>query len=138
MAGISLKQAMQLARHSDPKLTMARYGRAQLHDLGESVARLPNLVEGPGSRDSLRAAVTDGARNPDIRFAPRLAPSVAISCESMIGDDTATSMARQTRDRAETATNTGLESECEPMILPDKSSGDWDRTSDPRLMKPLL
>jgi hypothetical protein len=25
---------MQLARHSDPKLTMAVYGRAHLHDLG--------------------------------------------------------------------------------------------------------
>ena len=31
---------MQLARHSDPKLTMARYGRAQLHDLAGAVERL--------------------------------------------------------------------------------------------------
>jgi hypothetical protein len=38
-SGASLKQAMQLARHSDPKLTMARYGRAQLHDLEETVRR---------------------------------------------------------------------------------------------------
>jgi hypothetical protein len=33
-AGLTLKQAMQPARQSDPKLTMAVYGRAQLHDLG--------------------------------------------------------------------------------------------------------
>jgi integrase len=41
--GASLKLAMQLARHSDPKLTAARYGRAQLHDLGECVNRMPSL-----------------------------------------------------------------------------------------------
>jgi hypothetical protein len=35
---------MQLARHSDPKLTMARYGRAQTHDLGEAVNRMPSLL----------------------------------------------------------------------------------------------
>jgi hypothetical protein len=29
-----LKEAMQLARHSDPKLTMAVYGCAQLYELG--------------------------------------------------------------------------------------------------------
>jgi hypothetical protein len=33
-SGATLKEAMQLARHSDPKLTMAVYGGAQLHDLG--------------------------------------------------------------------------------------------------------
>src|SRR5437588_7485013 len=42
-AGLTLKQAMQLARHSDPKLTMAVYGRAALHDLGPAVDRLPGL-----------------------------------------------------------------------------------------------
>jgi len=42
-AGVSLKQAMQLARHSDPKLTMAIYGRAQIHDLGAAVDALPSL-----------------------------------------------------------------------------------------------
>ena len=33
-SGATLKEAMQLARHTDPKLTMAVYGRRQLHDLG--------------------------------------------------------------------------------------------------------
>src|SRR5205085_6909043 len=42
--GATLKEAMQLARHSDPKLTMAVYGRARLHDLGEAVGRLPALL----------------------------------------------------------------------------------------------
>ena len=42
--GATLKEAMQLARHSDPRLTMARYGRAQLEDLGQTVGRLPELL----------------------------------------------------------------------------------------------
>ena len=37
-AGADLKQAMTLARHSDPRLTTARYGRTRLHDLGAVVA----------------------------------------------------------------------------------------------------
>ncbi len=43
-SGVTLKEAMQLARHSDPKLTMSVYGRAQLHDLGEAVGRLPSFA----------------------------------------------------------------------------------------------
>src|SRR3954454_10031953 len=43
-SGATLKEAMQLARHSDPKLTMAVYGRAALHDLGAAVDRLPALT----------------------------------------------------------------------------------------------
>lgn len=61
-SGATLKEAMQLARHSDPKLTTKVYGRAQLNDLGEAVRRLPALVDGTG-REGLRATGTDG--NPD-------------------------------------------------------------------------
>jgi integrase len=39
-AGVSLRQAMALARHSDPRLTMARYGRPHLEELGRVVDRL--------------------------------------------------------------------------------------------------
>ena len=48
-SGATLKEAMHLARHSDPKLTMAVYGRARLHDLSETVQRLPSLLDGPDS-----------------------------------------------------------------------------------------
>ena len=51
-AGISVKSAMALARHSDPKLTMKRYGRAHLSDLGAAVERLP--IVGP-ARDHRHA-----------------------------------------------------------------------------------
>jgi integrase len=46
-AGVTVKVAMQLARHSDPRLTVARYGRAQLHDLGAAVNLLPSLLTPP-------------------------------------------------------------------------------------------
>jgi integrase len=60
-SGATLKEAMQLARHSDPKLTMAVYGRAQLHDLSAAIGRLPSLLAGPESRNESQAATgTDG------------------------------------------------------------------------------
>ena len=40
-AGVPLDVAMQLMRHSDPKLTAATYGRAPLTDLATAVNRLP-------------------------------------------------------------------------------------------------
>jgi integrase len=40
-AGADLKQAMTLARHSDPRLTAGRYARTRLHDLGAVVNKLP-------------------------------------------------------------------------------------------------
>lgn len=46
-AGATLKEAMTLARHSDPKLTAGRYARAQMRDLGTIADRLA-LPGGPG------------------------------------------------------------------------------------------
>ena len=40
-SGADLKQAMTLARHSDPRLTTARYARTNLQDLGTVVESLP-------------------------------------------------------------------------------------------------
>src|SRR5262249_55531981 len=59
-SGATLKEAMQLARHSDPKLTTAVYGRAQLHDLCEAVRRLPAILDGP-QPGALRATGADPA-----------------------------------------------------------------------------
>jgi len=72
-SGATLKEAMQLARHSDPKLTMAVYGRAQLHDLAEAVRRLPGLLKAPATEtpkhaaaaQTLAATGTDGADSTD-------------------------------------------------------------------------
>jgi len=57
-AGADLKQAMTLARHSDPKLTAGRYARTRLHDLGALVNKLPSSKESESAR--LRMTGTDG------------------------------------------------------------------------------
>src|SRR5262249_26862453 len=57
-AGLTLKMAMQLARHSDPRLTMARYGRAALCDLGAAVEALPGLLS--AAPQTLAATGTNG------------------------------------------------------------------------------
>jgi integrase/recombinase XerC len=44
-SGATLKEAMQPARHRDPKLTMKIYGRARRHDLAGAIDRLPSLEE---------------------------------------------------------------------------------------------
>src|SRR5262249_53075569 len=48
--GATLKQPMHLARQSALKLSMAVYGRAQLHELGKAVRRLPSLLDSPGTQ----------------------------------------------------------------------------------------
>lgn len=53
--GADLKQAMTLARHSDPRLTTARYGRTRMGDLGALVNKLPT----PGSDAAPDAAAPD-------------------------------------------------------------------------------
>ena len=60
---ISLKGRQELMRHSDPRLTMNRYTRAKLLDLGAAVQNLPKLNTPTGSgmeRAALRATGTDG------------------------------------------------------------------------------
>ncbi len=63
-AGATLKEAMQLARHSDPKLTMAVYGRAQLHDLQETVGRLPDTPRASTAAVAARLGATGTEGNP--------------------------------------------------------------------------
>lgn len=59
---------MQLARHSDPKLTMARYGRAQIPDLGETVKRMPSLLGAGHKKEVLQATGTDLGLRPVCAF----------------------------------------------------------------------
>jgi excisionase family DNA binding protein len=71
LAGCTLKQAMALARHSDPKLTMARYGKATLYDLGGAVGKLPEVMPGtaPGPRSDSNREPTTEPRGNDARTA---------------------------------------------------------------------
>jgi hypothetical protein len=55
-------------RHSDPRLTMNRYTRAKLHDLGAAVEKLPKMTTPPETgieRAALRATGTDDGSGSD-------------------------------------------------------------------------
>ena len=64
---ISLKARQELMRHSDPRLTLNRYTRVRLHDLGAAVDRLPKLGPPIPGRESAmaRATGTDGGCSAD-------------------------------------------------------------------------
>src|SRR5262245_15502752 len=90
-SGATLKEAMQLARHSDPKLTAARYGRLQLHDLGAAVERLPSLTGAPQQRTAaaLPATGTEGNKLPPMsELTPKLTPLHASSREGLRRSET--------------------------------------------------
>jgi integrase len=61
-AGIGVKAAQELARHSDIRLTMQRYTHKTLHDLAGAVELLPPLIsDGPGTdATALKATGTEG------------------------------------------------------------------------------
>src|SRR5262249_13153102 len=58
--GADLKQAMTLARHSDPRLTAGRYARTRLHDLGAVVNKLLKPTTATAAGTVLQATGTDG------------------------------------------------------------------------------
>lgn len=65
-SGADLKQAMTLARHSDPRLTTARYARTRLHDLGAVVNKLPNQCPPHRETGMIRLTGTDGGCTTDV------------------------------------------------------------------------
>jgi integrase len=75
-AGVTLKQAMQLARHTDPKLTMKRYGRAQLHDLAGAVGALPTIFSSTDQTPGMDLAATGtfGHEPPTIGIPDQISP----------------------------------------------------------------
>ncbi len=68
-AGADLKQAMTLARHTDPRLTAGRYARTRLNDLGAVVDKLPEPTK-PDSQPTQIADLlktgTDSGCTPDV------------------------------------------------------------------------
>jgi integrase len=60
-SGASVKEAQELARHSDPKLTMNIYTRLGVHDLAGALKGLPDQGSKPPERERLRATGTDHA-----------------------------------------------------------------------------
>jgi len=70
--GADLKQAMTLARHTDPKLTAGTYARARMEDLGALVDRLPTgsstgVAPGVAEKGDRRAeSETVGKTSPEV------------------------------------------------------------------------
>ena len=60
-SGASVKEAQELARHSDPKLTMNVCTKLGVHDLAGALDRLPALPPARPDRDTLRATGTADA-----------------------------------------------------------------------------
>ena len=59
-SGVSVKAAQELARHSDPKLTMNTYTRLGVTDLAGALEALPSVPTGnPPEREASRATGTD-------------------------------------------------------------------------------
>jgi integrase len=120
-SGATLKEAMQLARHSDPKLTMAVYGRSGLHDLAAAVERLPPLLSPAPEGLTLRATGTDGA-NVSRTLAPLLAPTSDFRCEGMRTDDNV-SMGRGATGHCHNLFGVkAVKNNCEPMREDEESS----------------
>ena len=59
--GASVKVAQELARHSDPKLTMNVYTRLGVHDLAGALENLPGTTPRRTEDEALRATGTDDA-----------------------------------------------------------------------------
>jgi len=57
-AGVTPKAAMDLARHTDINLTMARYSHTRVEDRARAVAALPNLDQQPDTQE-MRATGTE-------------------------------------------------------------------------------
>jgi integrase len=129
--GATLKEAMQLARHSDPRLTMAVYGRAHLHDLGAAVGRLPALT-GP-RREPAAATGTGGACTP---ACTELVQAGGSGCGGVV--------AGEGRALPEVRDESGLnplklkavEAGCEPVRSDDQSSASRIRTYNPPVNSP--
>ena len=71
--GASVKVAQELARHSDPKLTMNVYTKLGVHDLTGALDALPSLTGDAPERERMRATGTDNSRT-EAPTDPRLKP----------------------------------------------------------------
>src|SRR5262249_21517077 len=131
-AGVSLKQAMQLARHSDPKLTIARYGRAQLHDLSSAVDCLPALAsKASADKESLRATGTDGTTNPLVFSCPPVAQTDGSGCERVITPEKSSGQTEPLSSGPNPLETRGFETERERLIADDNSAPCRTRTYNP-------
>jgi integrase len=84
-AGANVKQAMELARHSDPKLTMKTYAKVRLHDLGSVLEGMqeakPSPVEQRAKATGTYGAPADQCPRPGPQSTDGSGPVGAIGCD---------------------------------------------------------
>ena len=118
-AGATIKEAMTLARHSDPKLTAGRYARAQLRDLGVIADRLA------APADAQAYALPDALAGD-------------AGCGQMNGGEGDRSAPLNPGNSDEVLKNQAVAGDCGAVMADEDSTPDRIRTCDPRFRKPML
>ncbi len=140
-SGATLKEAMALARHSDPKLTMARYGKAQLHDLAGKIEQLPRLLNTTPvelNEQRLRATGTDNAATILDSSCSPVAQTCATERDSLITVEHLSMNDGETGRKTKPLVLQGVEDDCERLIASDFSSPSRIRTYNKPVNSRLL
>jgi hypothetical protein len=128
---------MQLARHSDPKLTMAVYGKAQLHDLAGVVGRLPALLTDPPTTQGAGFAATGTDGNAAELITGELCEPESLRQACAAGEagrgrlrvvEVQEGAEGQKRDRPQPADSEGVEAGCDRLRVSEGSSPTRTRT----------
>ena len=137
--GVSVKVAQELARHSDPRLTMNVYCRLGVRDLAGALDSLPSLVGNTPERERMRATGTDDARAEpptDPRLKPRQLERESVRPGATSCDDGSLA-ARSGNDRKVLPVAEKRDS-ARRDATGNKKATDRTRTENLRFTKPLL
>jgi integrase len=131
-SGVSVKHAMELARHSDIRLTMNRYTHAALYDLGAAVENLPRLIPPGPAAEPLAATGTDGSACASLRPA---CAGVENSCVPVMSSEIGEANTGSAADASPTLKIKAFASDCESMRTPEKDYARRDSNPQPTVPK---
>ncbi len=144
-SGATLKEAMQLARHSDPKLTASVYGRARLQDLAGAVDRIPTFAmsKGPNASEIEMAATgTDGKPVANHLPAPGRLPFPCRADDETCIRKTKHEDGMEIGQSIESSTQVLKpqtdEDDCATLKTDEETGPTWIRTKNQGIMSPLL
>ena len=138
--GASVKTAQELARHSNPTLTIGRYSHARLHDLIGALDALPELTPGEAKPEAARATGTDDNRprspEKDPQHIPQHLQHETVRRDAKSCDDNDTPVHKGSNDKPlKIAT---LSDEVRRNANTCESEGDGARTRNLRIDSPML
>ncbi len=110
-SGADLKQAMTLARHSDPRLTTARYARTRMTDLGVLVNKLPTT----GTDAAPDAADSDNGGG-FVSTGESVTPSDGVSERDKVGEGITLEMQAIEGERGDLRTTEAERKGFEPLV----------------------